>query len=115
MSVFISLFVFSCVQQFAQYYQLTIDEAELQRMRDSLPESIKSEISSPNTGKLRLLRARSIFKQFHPSRPVSPQRQPTEPENSEHIPFTPPIETKSNRIFWQGRKAVSKVVDKKVC
>jgi hypothetical protein len=123
MAVFISLFVLSCIQQLAQYYQFTIDEAESQIMRESLPENIKNMLVSPNSGKIRLIRARNIFKQFHPSRPVSPRKRPStvdsfsesaEMLSSKFAPMTPPFEAKSNRIFWQGRLANSKVVDRMV-
>lgn len=124
MAVFISLFVLSCIQQLAQYYQFTLDEAESQIMRESLPEHIKNILTSPNSGKIRLIRARNIFKQFHPSRPVSPRKRPGTPVDSfsqsaellssRFIPMTPPFEAKPNRIFWQGRMANSKVVEKTV-
>ena len=119
MTVFISLFVLSCIQQFAQYYQLTIDDAESQRLRESLPDSIKEMLVSPGSGRIRLARARNIFKQFHPLRPVSPAKRPGTPvdrlsilQSSRFVPITPPVESKPNRVFWEGRKAVSKVLDK---
>ena len=63
MASLITVFVLSCIQQFAQYYQLSIDNEESDKLRGMLPSHVKGALLSPNSGKLRLGKARSLFKQ----------------------------------------------------
>lgn len=50
------LFVFfvSCISHFAQFYQLTLDQQESKRMRQRIPSSVRQELLSPGSGRLRL-------------------------------------------------------------
>lgn len=54
MFVLLSGFFLSCISQFAQHYQMTIDQHESNILRKRLPTAILKKISSPNTGKLKL-------------------------------------------------------------
>lgn len=42
MSVLLMTFFLSCVSQFAQHYQLTIDTEESNKLREKLPKSVKN-------------------------------------------------------------------------
>lgn len=54
MSTVLALFFLSCVSQFAQYYQLTVDREDSNKLRKRLPHAIREMIASPNSGKLKL-------------------------------------------------------------
>ena len=54
MSLLLLSFFLSCISQFAQYYQLTLDQQESELMREKLPTSIKKMLSSPKTGRFKL-------------------------------------------------------------
>lgn len=54
--MFILLFTFflSCISHFAQYYQLLIDTEEINKLKNGLPTNVKNELTSPNSGMIRL-------------------------------------------------------------
>lgn len=54
MILLISVFFLSCISHFAQYYQMTIDQADSNMLRKRLPTSVRLELVSPNTGRLKL-------------------------------------------------------------
>lgn len=50
----LTLFFLSLVSHFAQYYQMTIDQADSNKLRRRLPHNIRAEIASPLSGRLKL-------------------------------------------------------------
>ncbi len=56
MTVLLSFFFLSCIEQFAQHYLLSIHDLESERLRKLLPAEIRSQLFSPMTGRLRLNR-----------------------------------------------------------
>ena len=54
MSLLLLTFVLSCVSQFAQSYQLSLDVEESNKLRLKLPSKVLSDITSPISGRLRL-------------------------------------------------------------
>ena len=54
MGLLLLTFILSCVSQFAQSYQLTLDVEESNKLRMKLPSKILSDITSPLSGRLRL-------------------------------------------------------------
>lgn len=63
MFALISLFLCSCISQFAQYTQLTQDNEASDKMRERLPAKIKAALLSPTSGKVRLGRGRLFMTQ----------------------------------------------------
>lgn len=47
-------FFISCISHFAQYYQLTIDQEDSNKLRNRLPHSVREGLVSPTSGKLNL-------------------------------------------------------------
>jgi hypothetical protein len=47
-------FVLSCVSVVAQYYQLILDSAISDKLRNRLPKAVRDEITSPKSGRLNL-------------------------------------------------------------
>jgi hypothetical protein len=54
MSLLIFSFFLSCISHFAQYYQLIIDQEDSLTLRDRLLKDVKLDITSPNSGRLKL-------------------------------------------------------------
>lgn len=54
MCTLLCLFFVSCVSQFAQYYQMTLDQADSNKLRKRLPSNVRMELVSPSSGRLKL-------------------------------------------------------------
>jgi hypothetical protein len=54
MCTLLCLFFMSCVSQFAQYYQMTLDQADSNKLRKRLPSNVRMELVSPSSGRLKL-------------------------------------------------------------
>ena len=54
MCTLLCLFFASCVSQFAQYYQMTLDQADSNKLRKRLPSNVRMELVSPSSGRLKL-------------------------------------------------------------
>ncbi len=54
MGLLLLTFILSCVSQFAQSYQLTLDVEESNKLRMKLPSKTLLDITSPLSGRLRL-------------------------------------------------------------
>eukprot|EP01034_Spumella_vulgaris_P026592 gene26592-33194_t len=68
-------FFLSSVSHFAQYYQMLLDQEQSNVLRKKIPQSIKTAITSPMSGRLRLpppTPGKSAFKQFALQAGVSP-------------------------------------------
>ena len=47
-------FFLSCISHFAQYYQMTLDQEDSNKLRRRLPNSVRLELASPTSGRLKL-------------------------------------------------------------
>lgn len=54
MTVFLAGFFLSCISHFAQYYQMTLDQEDSNKLRRRLPNSVRLELASPTSGRLKL-------------------------------------------------------------
>ena len=54
MSFFLIAFFVSCFSHFAQYYQMTLDQDDSNKLRKRLPHSVRLELQSPTSGRLKL-------------------------------------------------------------
>jgi hypothetical protein len=54
MTVFLAAFFLSCISHFAQYYQMTLDQEDSNKLRRRLPNSVRLELASPTSGRLKL-------------------------------------------------------------
>jgi len=54
MCTLLCLFFVSCVSQFAQYYQMILDQADSNKLRKRLPSNVRMELVSPSSGRLKL-------------------------------------------------------------
>lgn len=54
MSLILISFAISCMTQFAQYYQLLLDQEESNQLRSKLSPIVIQSITSPTTGRLNL-------------------------------------------------------------
>lgn len=54
MGLLLLTFILSCVSQFAQSYQLSLDIEESNKLRVKLPSKVLLDIMSPLSGRLRL-------------------------------------------------------------
>lgn len=54
MFMLISSFFLSCISHFAQYYQLLLDRNDSEKLRNRLHSQIRSDLTSPITGRLKL-------------------------------------------------------------
>jgi hypothetical protein len=54
MTAFLVAFFLSCISHFAQYYQMTLDQADSNKLRRRLPHSVRLELASPTSGRLKL-------------------------------------------------------------
>ncbi len=54
MSSLLAAFFLSLISHFAQYYQMTLDQEDSNRLRKRLPQNIRAEIVSPQSGRLKL-------------------------------------------------------------
>lgn len=52
MATILLTFMMSCVNQFAQYFQLTVDQADSQKLRSKLSDSVRNTLTSPQSGRL---------------------------------------------------------------
>lgn len=54
MTSVLTMFFLSCISHFAQFYQLTLDQEDSNKLRRRLPHNVRDEIISPNSGRLKL-------------------------------------------------------------
>lgn len=54
MTSLLAAFFLSLISHFAQYYQMTIDQEDSNKLRRRLPNNIRAEIASPLSGRLKL-------------------------------------------------------------
>jgi hypothetical protein len=54
MMALLSGFFISCVSHFAQYYQMLLDQEDSNKLRRRLPNSVRLELASPTSGRLKL-------------------------------------------------------------
>jgi len=54
MTFFLLAFFLSCISHFAQYYQMTLDQDDSNKLRRRLPNSVRLELASPTSGRLKL-------------------------------------------------------------
>ena len=54
MTFFLAAFFLSCISHFAQYYQMTLDQEDSNKLRKRLPNSVRLELASPTSGRLKL-------------------------------------------------------------
>lgn len=54
MTAFLAAFFLSCISHFAQYYQMTLDQEDSNKLRRRLPHSVRLELASPTSGRLKL-------------------------------------------------------------
>lgn len=54
MTFFLVAFFLSCISHFAQYYQMTLDQEDSNKLRKRLPNSVRLELASPTSGRLKL-------------------------------------------------------------
>ena len=54
MTILLLGFFIGCISHFAQYYQMTIDQEDSNKLRQRLPHNVKAELTSPNSGRLKL-------------------------------------------------------------
>lgn len=54
MTSVLTMFFLSCISHFAQFYQLTLDQEDSNKLRRRLPNNVRDQIISPNSGRLKL-------------------------------------------------------------
>lgn len=54
MTSLLTAFFLSLISHFAQYYQMTLDQEDSNKLRRRLPTNVRDEIASPSSGRLRL-------------------------------------------------------------
>lgn len=54
MTALLLAFFVSCISHFAQYYQMTLDQEDSNKLRRRLPNSVRLELASPTSGRLKL-------------------------------------------------------------
>jgi hypothetical protein len=54
MASLLCVFFVSCISHFAQYYQMTVDQDDSNKLRKRLPSNVRLDILSPGTGRLKL-------------------------------------------------------------
>lgn len=67
MTSLLSIFFFSCVSHFAQYYCMILDKEDSNKLRKRIPKSVRHQISSPVTGRLKLPMPTPLKNIFSPS------------------------------------------------
>ena len=70
MCTLLCAFFVSCISQFAQYYQMTLDQSDSNRLRKRLPSNVRMELASPTSGRLKLPPPTPSTKAKVPSRDV---------------------------------------------
>lgn len=100
MTTLLVLFFLSCISQFAQYYQLTLDREDSNKLRKRLPHAIRQLIASPNSGKLKLPPPTPHKKRhsLHQQQQEQQQEQPSTPaaKTGTHLQFHSPEPSKQH-------------------